>query len=1201
MAVCLSISAQLNNAQPPLIEQLSPTSQIAGQSFTLTVTGQRFCIGSYVVFNGEQLFPTTQSATQLTAFIDGELTTGLAGDVPVQIQNSPFASACPGPGLSSNIVAFRIGPPPLNVVTNSLPDAILNTNYSQFVQVTGGVPPYSYSLSGTLPQGMTFNGQTGLLSGVPTQSGSFPITVTFRDSAEQSVPKQYTLNVRGPLDMLTNSLPAATLNTAYTFQLSAVGGTTPYVWSLLGGGPQGLTMSQGGVLSGTPTQSGSFNLQVRVSDAANAQVTRTLALTVNGPQLQLVTQSLPPATAGIAYTTTLAASGGVLPYTFTTSSTLPSGLTLSSSGVLSGTTGAGGSFSLTFTVKDAINQTASKTLALNVTSSLQIQTLSLPQAPVAAPYSTTITATGGAPPYVWSAPGGLPSGFVLDSATGILSGTAQQSGVFSFNVQVQDSLNQTALRAFQLVAGTPLNITTSFVNNGLVGQFYQEFFAAAGGTPPYNWSAQSALPPGLFLNPSTGGLGGTPTLAGIFNLSIRVTDSFGASASRSYSMTVMPAFTITTQTLAAGTLGLFYEQTLVASGGTQPYFWSLSGNTVPGLVLNQFTGVLSGTPSQSGTFTILVQATDSAGQRTSKQLTLTVGQLITITPATVPNGTVGAAYSQTFTAAGGLAPYTFVIAGPVPGLSMNTATGVLSGTPTQAGLFEFTIRVTDGAGQLGLRSYTLTIVSYPQITTTSLPDGVERTPYSQTLAASGGVTPYTWRITSGSLPDGLQLNTSSGVISGTPSAATTVTLAVELTDATGQKSTRALRLTILPGLSVQTSGTLPNGAVGTAYSFALSARGGSAPYRWRVRDGSLPEGLQLAGDTGQISGTPTRTGRFPATVEVTDSAGQSAAAEIIININPALLRITSGAVLPGATAGQSYQTTLTAAGGVPPYRWSLNRAPAGLTIDETNGVISGRVDTPGIHEFSVRLTDSTQVAVNQEVALTVTLPPAPPVNITGLPANGSPGQQLSPRLNIGQAYPVALSGELILLFRSAVNVDDPAIQFSTGGRRAPFTIAAGQTEAVFNASALGIQTGTVAGTIDVTARITATGLDITPSPTPVSSIVIPRAAPVINSVRLNRTANGFELVVIAYATSRDITSASVRLATSGAVQGTEFTVNLSAVTGPWYQGTASQPFGSLCTITIPFTVQQGTSGQVTSATVTLTNSVGTSQPATGSF
>ncbi|MBL8173813.1 MAG: putative Ig domain-containing protein [Bryobacterales bacterium] len=1203
IAVLVALGSAALWGQAPQIDSLNPTSQLPGVTFTLQITGQRFCFNSRVIFGGEiDLTASVQSTTTILAQVPGGLTEGLSGDVPVQVVNPVGNSGCSNSGTQSNIVPIRIGAPALTITTNSLVDAVLGINYSQFLQVTGGGQPYTFSISaGSLPAGMSLNAQTGLLSGAPTQSGAFTFTVRVVDGFQQNATRQLTLNVRGALDITTTSLPAGNVGTAYTATLGAVGGTSPYSWALLGGAPTGITLSSAGVLSGTPTQAGTFNLQVRVSDAVNAQVTRTLALQVNGQGLQIQTTSLPAATAGVAYTTNIVATGGVQPYVFSTTSALPTGMTLTSAGVLSGVTGQGGTFTINVSVRDSLNNTATRTLTLTVSSTLQITTASLPQAALSQGYSTTITATGGAPPYVWSAPGGLPAGFTLDPSSGILSGTPLQEGVFTFNVQVQDSLNQTNLRALQLVVGSLINITTAAVRNGLVGQPYEDFFTATGGIAPYTWSLLSPNPPGLSLNFTTGSLSGVPSLPGIFNLTVRVTDTRGASATRSYSVTVLPQFSILTQTLPAATLGLFYEQTLVANGGTAPYFWSIPGGAPAGLVLNQFTGVLSGVPTQGGVFNLLVQATDSTGQQTSKQLSLTVNQTISVGPATIPNGAVGTPYSQTFVATGGLAPFVYVISVNPPGLTLNGATGVLSGTPTQTGVFEFSIRASDSVGQLGLRSYTLTVVAGLEITTTSLREGIERTAYTQALTATGGVPPYTWRVASGPLPDGLQLNASTGVISGTPFVASSTALTIEVSDATGGRLTRTFTLNILAGVSVQSGGTLPNGTVGTAYSFNLAARGGTTPYRWRIREGLLPDGLQLTPESGMISGTPTRAGRFPANVEVTDAGGLTANGDIIINVNAPLLRITSGAVLLGATAGVNYQFTAAATGGTPPYRWSLNGAPAGLTMNEATGAITGRVATPGSFEFTIRVSDSLQVVSNQSVTLAVSLPAAPTVNITGLPATGGAGQQVSPRVNIAQAYPVALTGELILTFNSAVGVDDPAIQFSTGGRRVAFNIAAGQTDAAFNAASLGIQTGTVAGTIVVTARISAAGTDVTPAPAPSSSIVIARAAPVINSVRVNRTANGFELVIVGYATPREITTANVRLTTSGTVQGTEFTVNLGGATGPWYQGTNSQQFGSLCAITIPFTIQQGTTGQVTSVSVTLTNALGTSVGVSANF
>jgi hypothetical protein len=156
-------------------------------------------------------------------------------------------------------------------------------------------------------------------------------------------------------------------------------------------------------------------------------------------------------------------------------------------------------------------------------------------------------------------------------------------------------------------------------------------------------------------------------------------------------------------------------------------------------------------------------------------------ETITLSPSSLPAAANGSSYSQTITASGGTSPYSFAVtSGSLPtGLSLSSG-GVISGTPTVNGSSTFTVTATDAIGQTGSRSYTI-VVETVSITTTSLPGGVELIPYSQTLSASGGTAPYTWAITSGSLPPGLALS-SGGVLSGTPTQSGFYTFSVTATD-----------------------------------------------------------------------------------------------------------------------------------------------------------------------------------------------------------------------------------------------------------------------------------------------------------------------------------------------------------------------------------------------------------------------------------
>jgi large repetitive protein len=261
--------------------------------------------------------------------------------------------------------------------------------------------------------------------------------------------------------------------------------------------------------------------------------------------------------------------------------------------------------------------------------------------------------------------------------------------------------------------------------------------------------------------------------------------------------------TLSPATLPNGTVGTGYSQTISANGGTSPYTYSKTAGTLPtSLTLNSSTGLLSGTPTTAATYNFTITATDSASNTGSRAYSVTVSggsTTLTLSPATLPSGTVGTAYSQTISASGGTSPYTFVrSAGTLPvGLALSSA-GVLSGTPTTAATYNFTITASDGAGDSGSQSYSVTVSPANNLTLspTTLANGTVSTAYSQTITASGGTGPNTFTKSTGTLPTGLTLS-SGGVLSGTPTTAATYSFTVKAADSTGNHiGTKAYSVTI---------------------------------------------------------------------------------------------------------------------------------------------------------------------------------------------------------------------------------------------------------------------------------------------------------------------------------------------------------------------------------------------------------------------
>ncbi len=250
---------------------------------------------------------------------------------------------------------------------------------------------------------------------------------------------------------------------------------------------------------------------------------------------------------------------------------------------------------------------------------------------------------------------------------------------------------------------------------------------------------------------------------------------------------------------------------------------------------------------------------------------------ITTSNGPLPAGISGVTYTATLSSFGGNAPITWaVVTGALPpGLTLDSLTGIISGTPTALGSFSFSVSLTDTSAptpSVAFRNLSITIVQPLAITTTSLADGVVGFPYTQTLAATGGDANYSWSLSSGSLPAGLSLSTS-GVISGTPTtvtAGTSFTVQVQDTGTPQQTATQLLSIRIAAPLVVATAPTLPDAIVGVPYSATLQTNGGTAPVSWLITSGAPPAGLQLS-PSGVLSGTPTAPS--PATTFTCASAG----------------------------------------------------------------------------------------------------------------------------------------------------------------------------------------------------------------------------------------------------------------------------------------------------------------------------------------
>ena len=475
------------------------------------------------------------------------------------------------------------------------------------------------------------------------------------------------------------------------------------------------------------------------------------------------------------------------------------------------------------------------------------------------------------------------------------------------------------------------------------------------------------------------------------------------SAAVTINVTVPPA--ITTTSLPAGTEGTSYSQAITASGGAGTLILTISAGNLPAGLAMDSSGHITGTPTgPNGTATFTVKATDSSNggvQSATQNLTILINlpSPPTITTPSLPPGVEGTPYNQMIQATG-LAPLSYSIStGSLPpGLSLNSGTGAITGTPLgPTGTSNFTASVTDSSNPKQTTSKALSITinlpQAPSISPTTVPNGNVGSPYSQTLSVNGGLGPYAWSVSTGTLPAGLALTPSNTTakISGTPTTAqTSVAFTIKVTDSSNpaQSGTQSFTVTInAPAPLSITTTSLPNGAYNTAYSATISATGGVAPYTFSLDAASspLPAGLALttSNNQGVISGTPTTAGTFTnIIVDAHDSQAPTAgkASKTFTLTITASAIVISPSSLPNGTVGTSYSVNITATGGVSPYKFSLDASsstlPAGLSIavNSTMATISGTPTTAGTtNNIIVDVKDSEQPAVIQKMTYSITI------------------------------------------------------------------------------------------------------------------------------------------------------------------------------------------------------------------------------------
>jgi hypothetical protein len=344
-----------------------------------------------------------------------------------------------------------------------------------------------------------------------------------------------------------------------------------------------------------------------------------------------------------------------------------------------------------------------------------------------------------------------------------------------------------------------------------------------------------------------------------------------------------------------GVVGQDYGHQFEGDGGCGPalpyQFRVLSGELPPGLSLRA-DGMLVGVPRQAGSWSFWLELSDEdppsqpwcIPRKSERRFTVDVVAGLVVTTASAPPGTVGTPYSLPLGAQGGGTGTWSLASGQLPpGLALNPSTGLISGTPTARGAYEFRVRVSDGSRSAATRQLTIAVREPLAVQAPVVPPAeVGVAIATMKLAATGGFGAKTWRL-EGTLPRGLTLDATNGAITGTPAAAGSFPVTALVGDGEGRTASADLTIVVRPRLTIAPT-RLAAARTGRPYRVRVAVRGGVAPMRFRVLTGRLPAGVLLNASTGALTGTPRTAGAYRLVIEARDRLGATARRTLVLTV-----------------------------------------------------------------------------------------------------------------------------------------------------------------------------------------------------------------------------------------------------------------------------------------------------------------------------
>jgi hypothetical protein len=960
------------------------------QNFTLTVQQQpAITSGNAVTFQTSNPGSFTVTATGTptpTFFTNSALPAGVTLTSAGVLSGTPQATtggaypllivAQNGVGVdATQNFTLTVEQPPSFAQTST---AFLTGVSNSYTLQVNGFPIPTVSLQSVLPAGLSYDGPTRVLSGTPPVNSNGVYNIVFRaTNSVDTVDQNFTLNI--------NQAPAITSANATTFIAGAPGsftvnatGTPAPTFSTSSALPSGVSLSSGGVLSGTPAigTGGVWPIVIVAGNGIGVNATQNFTLTVN---------QAPAITSGNSTTFTVGSTNsfavtktGFPAPTLSQSVILPAGVTFDPvSGILSGTpnVNTNGTYNLVFTANNGVGTAATQNFTLTVNQAPTFTSANTTTFTTAVNGSFNVTATG-TPAPAFSTTGTLPSGVTLTGG-GLLSGTpaAGTGGLYPLTLTAVNGVSPNASQSFTLVINQPPAITSANNATFIVGVPGNFSVVRTGFPVPILNQIGASLPAGVTFDAPSGVLSGTPApgTAGTYNLVFESQNGVGLTVTQNFTLTVnqSPAITSPNSTIfAVGSLGNF---TVTATGSPTPTL-SISGATLPGTItFNPATGALSGTPTATGTYILVFTASNGVGSSAVQSFTLQINEAPVITSADNTIFSVGVNSSFAVLATGTPTPTISSTALPA-GLTLDAA-GVLSGIPAPGtvGVYNIVITATNSVTSVN-QNFTLTINQKPAFTNIANTSFTVGDAGSFQVSAPGTPTPVLSR-SGDNLPTGVSFDTASGVLSGTPAAGTVGTYNLIFT-ATNSSGVTTQNFTLVvnqrPAITSAASVAFP---VGVFSSHTVTATGTPAP-TITISGAVLPTGISYDQLSGVLSGTPAvgTVGDYNLSFTADNGVGQVTQV-FVLTINTAAV-ITSASTTT-FTVGTSGSFQITTVGSPTPTLSMSGSLPAGVAFNPLTGVISGTPAAGTAGTYSPVFTAQNGVGVDSVQPFTLIVNQAP--------------------------------------------------------------------------------------------------------------------------------------------------------------------------------------------------------------------------------